>query len=546
MESPHRIRTQRWQVKASSTAEAFAWRTMLHVNGQDLLSSVFEEACAGAVTADSVVHIPRIELSLAVSSMDELRERLPQAARDEVRRLFLSLDEKRVSPDTRPKPESPGQCPLVKDSGLSGATFDFLVQYLRTGLLPWPMASPRDGAEPAKLAEILGRELPRLRETLKRTPEGADFYFRLLQLAMATDDRTLSQVVAAVMPLEVDSAVDRCLALMKNPAESSLSTYGMLRLVACVLAAGRNWKGTGRLTDMEGFEDLESLPGHVAAVLHTIFKEWAAPDSRESDGAAYQPASPFADNVSLRGDPSPAPECRPIETNPLSGSGDGFLQAVLRNLATSDAYAQENSDGPGWVAPQAASPMAEGASLTGFISPEAGRRIMYSLFPLLVRQAGLILLHPFFPRLFRSCNIVSEDGTAIRRSLLPKGAALIHHLATGREEVFEYDLGLIKVLLGLHPADPLPVSDGLLTRADRDEALVLLQSATAHWTALKNISADGLRSSFLLRDGLLREQEQGWLLTVERKGYDMLLDRIPWSIGIVRLPWMKKALFTQW
>jgi hypothetical protein len=291
---------------------------------------------------------------------------------------------------------------------------------------------------------------------------------------------------------------------------------------------------------MEGVEDIETLPGPVAGLLRTILQFRVAAGSVEFDGAMSHTASPEYQDASLK------PECRPIEINPLSGAGDGFVQAVLRNAAMSNAYAEESSDRPGWPARQPPSPMAEGIALTGFPPPEPDRRFIDSLFPLLVRQAGLILLHPFFPRLFRSCNIIPEEGTAIRRSLLPRGAALINHLATGREEVYEYELGLIKVLLGLHPADPLPVCEGLLSQADRNEALALLQSVAAHWTALKNISADGLRSSFLVREGLLREQEQGWLLTVERKGYDLLLDRIPWSIGIVKLPWMEKALFTQW
>ena len=41
-------------------------------------------------------------------------------------------------------------------------------------------------------------------------------------------------------------------------------------------------------------------------------------------------------------------------------------------------------------------------------------------------------------------------------------------------------------------------------------------------------------------------QEDAWILRVERRGYDLLLERIPWSISMVRLSWMKTVLIVQW
>ncbi len=169
-----------------------------------------------------------------------------------------------------------------------------------------------------------------------------------------------------------------------------------------------------------------------------------------------------------------------------------------------------------------------------------------ALFPLLVQQAGLVLLHPFLPRFLENTAILEKGHAQLTASALGRAAALLYLLATGREEFYEYELGLIKVMLGLHPEFPLPVCAGLVKPEDGEEAEALLQSAIGHWGALKNTSVSGLRSAFLERQGLLREEGDLWKLQVERGPFDVLLDQLPWSISIVRLPWMRKAIYTEW
>ena len=168
------------------------------------------------------------------------------------------------------------------------------------------------------------------------------------------------------------------------------------------------------------------------------------------------------------------------------------------------------------------------------------------LFPLLVPLAGIVIIHPFVPRFFGNSGVLGKDGIQLLSFASERAAALLHFLATGREEVFEYEIGFIKILLGLHHETPLNICAGLLSQDDKEEAEALLLSAISHWSALKNTSIHGLRSSFLQRQALLREAEEGWRLRVERTPFDVLLDYLPWSISIVKLPWMKKALYTEW
>ena len=164
----------------------------------------------------------------------------------------------------------------------------------------------------------------------------------------------------------------------------------------------------------------------------------------------------------------------------------------------------------------------------------------------IVPYAGLVLLHPFLSRFLESAGVKGPKSPIIPEAQLPRAAALLHFLASGSEAIYEFELGLIKVLLGLDPDGSLPVSEGLIGPADREEADLLLRAVIDYWSALKRTSPEGLRASFLQRAGLLREERHSWKLQVERSPFDLLIGRLPWGIGIMKLPWMKKALQTEW
>ena len=145
-------------------------------------------------------------------------------------------------------------------------------------------------------------------------------------------------------------------------------------------------------------------------------------------------------------------------------------------------------------------------------------------FPLTVNYAGLVLLYPFINPFFEATGVKETNSKIIIDSKIAHAAALLHFLATGEEELYEYELGLIKILLGLEPETPLLVSAGLLQEGNRTEAETVLQSTINYWSVLKNTSINGLRTSFLQRSGLLRRTENGWQLQVEPQSFDMLLE----------------------
>jgi hypothetical protein len=163
-----------------------------------------------------------------------------------------------------------------------------------------------------------------------------------------------------------------------------------------------------------------------------------------------------------------------------------------------------------------------------------------------VSCAGLVLLAPFLPRLFDALGIVRHGERRIPPVALVRAAAVLRHAATASDEGHEFDLGLIKVLIGLRPDSPLPYAAGTLRDGDRDGIDGLLHAVIEHWQALKRTSVAGLREAFLQRPGTLREDDIGWRLRVEHAMHDVLLDLLPWTFGTVVLPWVSKPLFTEW
>jgi len=156
--------------------------------------------------------------------------------------------------------------------------------------------------------------------------------------------------------------------------------------------------------------------------------------------------------------------------------------------------------------------------------------------PLYLNHAGLVLLHPFLPTLLRAWGWADE-----RRILHPApAAALLYSLATGTSPEGEWQLVLPKILLGLPLADALEVVTVSPEQLAAGEEMI--RAAIEHWTVLGKTSVAGFRDSFLQRPGRLQHTENGWLLTLEQRPYDMLLDQLPWQLNYVQLPWMEEVV----
>ncbi len=159
-----------------------------------------------------------------------------------------------------------------------------------------------------------------------------------------------------------------------------------------------------------------------------------------------------------------------------------------------------------------------------------------------IENAGLVLLHPFLPRFFDALGIsIAEEIVQPERAL-----GLLHYLATGQIKAPEYELILPKIICHVPISTPVH-SDIEITETEISEASALLDAVIEHWEVLRNTTPDGLRGTFLLRPGKLSQKEDGdWLLQVESRTFDVLLEHLPWGISMIKLPWMKNMLWVEW
>ncbi|CAA0119934.1 Uncharacterised protein [BD1-7 clade bacterium] len=168
-----------------------------------------------------------------------------------------------------------------------------------------------------------------------------------------------------------------------------------------------------------------------------------------------------------------------------------------------------------------------------------------------VSNAGLVILAPFFNRLFTDAGLKTKDGF-IDGQARHRAVLLTQYLALGDFAIDHYiepALVLNKVLCGIAPAQALNLSEGL-SDAEKSCADSLILGVIEQWSALKNTGPESFRNTFIRRAGLLRESDQsfqlGWQLTVEGKPFDVLMDRLPWSVSLHRYSWMQAPVFVAW
>lgn len=164
--------------------------------------------------------------------------------------------------------------------------------------------------------------------------------------------------------------------------------------------------------------------------------------------------------------------------------------------------------------------------------------------PLYIDNGGIVLLWPFLSRYFSMLGL-QKDGAFRGESQQQRAVHLLHYLSHGTIEAPAHAPVLNKILCGMDAAAPVEFGDAL-TDQEQDVSGQVLQAVLQHWSALRGTSIQGLRSAFLQRAGYLVQEENQWCLRVERGNFDMLLDRLPWSISMIRLPGMERALGVNW
>ena len=502
MSATHRIRRQRWQVRTASAADAFAVRATLRQESGLSLLQALESAFAAIDHGEREIHVPRLELAIRISSPEQLAEELPLKLAEAVR---CSLVE---AIDAAP------QLPVQLARGLAPA--GRLRHYLRHGQVDWFDAE----REPAELQRQLADEARPWGATpaaawpglLADLPAGgqdsADAFFRFLQLLEAGQRQSWWDF-ATLLAAARDDESPALLALLRQMA-ATLPADPALRLQALSLLALAADPERSIRHDSECLRAAQACAGQLETLAALDRTSWQKIESL------------------LGGEAGPARGDRPV--------GEAGVSIGVSRLPVPEASAWEK-----WPDSEATP-----AASTGLLGRDNAAEPALGI-PL--RSAGLVLLHPYLPRLFAGLGWISAShpsGEPFPWARLPQAAALLNWLATGRDEPFEFELGTAKLLLGLRPDDALPVAAGLIGELEREEGAALLGAVVQHWSALGQTSVNGLRVAFLQRGGQLYPAPDGWLLRPQGESFDLLLDRLPWGLSIIRLPWMSGCLHTEW
>ena len=453
---------------------------------------------------EEVIHLARIELDLGLitdAQIGRLSELIHQQLLEKLRSIAIT----RSSSRERGTPE------VRSDKRQNRLTT--LLHYLRTGSLPWEAVRPADETPKVvqEMKQTCCEQWDEVQQTLRSEQLPMPCFFRLLQLIGPAEAHRLSVLLRNnVSP---NPSVVELVMLLMELSQKTSSSYRYLELAAFVLS-----EAVSSSVKTPAFDELRSVISENRHLQELV--ESLPPRAR----------------VLLREELKVS--IRLVSPNMIPGRSFSALEGA--NMKRGQKKLPH--------APSSAvtSPTKELFKLDLDAELVCSHPTATEDFARMVSHAGLVLLHPFLPRLFEATGIKAKDESWLSWLVLPRAAALLSYLASGREEIYEHDIALIKVLLEIQPTAALCVSEGLLADDDKSEADALLVAAIQHWSALRDTSIAAFRSSFLQRMALLREDDSGWRLQVERQPFDMLIEHLPWSISVVKLPWMKRPLYTEW
>ena len=163
---------------------------------------------------------------------------------------------------------------------------------------------------------------------------------------------------------------------------------------------------------------------------------------------------------------------------------------------------------------------------------------------IMVYNAGIIIYWPFLTRYFEELGLVAE-GRFVDEESRKRAVYLLQFLVYGVTHFPEHHLVLNKILVGMPVEEQLsaPIN---LTDYEQEVSFSLMNGLIANWPQLANTSIEGMQESFIRREAILERNEEKTTLSVERKGFDVLFQSLPWNINLVDLPWMENPISVNW
>lgn len=161
-----------------------------------------------------------------------------------------------------------------------------------------------------------------------------------------------------------------------------------------------------------------------------------------------------------------------------------------------------------------------------------------------IENTGLTTLHPFFIPFFDQLNLTEKNDWKSEKDA-HKAVLLMHFLVFGDESFDENKMVLNKILCGLQSDEVIP-ANMRLNAYEKEACEDLLRAVIQHWSFMKDSSIDAFRETFLKRNGKIEFKNKNPEIWIEKKGFDILLNQIPWSISTIKTPWMERLLFCHW
>jgi hypothetical protein len=163
--------------------------------------------------------------------------------------------------------------------------------------------------------------------------------------------------------------------------------------------------------------------------------------------------------------------------------------------------------------------------------------------PIYINNAGLVLFNPYITT-FLSKLGMTEKGKFKDEESTFRSVHLLQLLVT--EATYEeHELVLNKILCNLPVSSAVPMNIELKA-SEKQLAKELIEVTMKRWKKGSSGSKESFRASFINRDGRLSMINEEWHLKVDKRGYDVILQTLPWSYGMIKLPWMLKPLIVEW
>ena len=225
-------------------------------------------------------------------------------------------------------------------------------------------------------------------------------------------------------------------------------------------------------------------------------------------------------------------------------------QRIKQQLVKTDEIAIQNAiginaDKKGIEAKQLKEEIKQNIQITEDIMKDENKQLLVnSKDTIYINNAGLVLLNPFLATYFVRLDMM-VGGKFINADAQLRAVHLLQYLVNGKSNNSEHFLVLNKVFCNVPVEEPVP-AEITLTDREKETSEQLLRAVIGNWDKLKNTSIEGLQESFLQRDGALVFKDDAWHLKVEQRGYDVLLQTLPWTIGMIKTPWMDNFLYVEW